>query len=54
MTETTRTSFHPPGRPGLLIVEEMDCTVVVPPGWRAALDERGCILMTRLGRDGSD
>ena len=42
------------GRPGPLIVEEMDCTVVVPPGWRAALDERGCILMTRLGRDGSD
>ena len=42
------------GRAGPLIVEEMDCTVVVPPGWRAALDERGCILMTRLGRDGSN
>lgn len=42
------------GRPGPLIVEEMDCTVVVPPGWRAALDERGCILMTRRKRDGSD
>ena len=42
------------GRPGPLIVEEMDCTVVVPPGWRAALDERGCILMTRRERDGSD
>ena len=41
-------------RPGPLIVEEMDCTVVVPPGWRAALDERGCILMTRRKRDGSD
>ena len=35
------------GRPGPLIVEEMDCTVVVAPGWRAALDERGFILMTR-------
>ncbi len=40
------------GRPGPLIVEEMDCTVVVPPGWSAALDERGFILMTR--NDGGD
>ena len=36
-------------RPGPLIVEEMDCTVVVPPGWSAALDERGFILMSRSG-----
>ena len=36
-------------RPGPFIVEEMDCTVVVPPGWSAALDERGFILMTRSG-----
>ena len=36
-----------PGRSGPFIVEEMDCTVVVPPGWCAALDERGFILMTR-------
>ena len=35
------------GRPGPFIVEEMDCTVVVPPDWSAALDERGFILMTR-------
>ena len=35
------------GRPGPFIVEEMDCTVVVPPGWRARLDERGFILMIR-------
>ena len=39
-------------RPGPFIVEEMDCTVVVPPGWSAALDERGFILMTR--NDGGD
>ena len=41
----------PPGvaRPGPFIVEEMDCTVVVPPGWSAALDERGFILMARSG-----
>ena len=41
-------------RPGPLIVEEMDCTVVVPPGWSATLDERGFIVMTRVGRDRSD
>ena len=35
------------GRPGPFIVEEMDCTTVVPPGWRARRDERGFILMTR-------
>ena len=34
-------------RPGPFIVEEMDCTVVVPPGWSAVLDERGFILMSR-------
>ena len=39
-------------RPGPFIVEEMDCTVVVPPGWNAALDERGFILMARSGRYG--
>ena len=37
-------------RPGPFIVEEMDCTVVVPPGWSAALDERGFVLMVRNGR----
>ena len=35
------------GRPGPFIVEETDCTTVVPPGWRARRDERGFILMTR-------
>ena len=36
-------------RTGPFIVEEMDCTVVVPFGWSAALDERGFILMSRSG-----
>ena len=36
-------------RPGPFIVEEMDCTVVVPPGWSATLDNRGFILMSRSG-----
>ena len=39
-------------RPGPFIVEEKDCTVVVPPGWSASLDERGCILMGRSGPTG--
>ena len=34
-------------RPGPFIVEEMDCTIAVPPGWRARRDGRGFILMTR-------
>ena len=36
-------------RSGPFIVEELDCTVVVPPGWSATLDERGFILMARSG-----
>ena len=35
------------GHPGPIIVEEMDCTTVVPPGWRARRDEHGFILVTR-------
>ena len=34
-------------RAGPFIVEEMDCTIVVPPGWSAVLDERGFIVMSR-------
>ena len=33
-------------------LEEMDCMLVVPPGWSASLDARGFILMSRSGRDG--
>ena len=41
-------------RPGPFIVEEMDCTVVVPPGWSAVLDERGFVRMARSGRQADD
>jgi N-methylhydantoinase A len=34
------------GRPGPLIVEEYDATGLVPPGWHAASDEAGNILLT--------
>ncbi len=33
------------GHAGPLIVEEYDATCVVPPGWRAALDAAGNIVM---------
>ncbi len=34
-------------RAGPLIVEEYDATTIVPPGWDAALDGSGDIVMTR-------
>jgi N-methylhydantoinase A len=36
-------------RAGPLIVEEYDATCVVPPGWAAALDGDGNIILTREG-----
>jgi len=32
-------------RPGPLIVESMDTTVVVPPGWRLRVDEQGFLVL---------
>jgi N-methylhydantoinase A len=32
---------------GPLIVEEYDATCVVPPGWRAALDDEGNLMLDR-------
>ncbi|MDW8359212.1 MAG: hydantoinase/oxoprolinase family protein [Candidatus Caldarchaeum sp.] len=32
---------------GPAIVEEYDSTTVVPPGWRAVVDETGCMVMRR-------
>ena len=31
--------------PGPLIIESMDSTVLVPPDWRASVNERGFIIM---------
>ena len=36
---------------GPVIIESLDSTIVVPPSWRARLDERGFILMTRKGTE---
>jgi N-methylhydantoinase A len=40
----------PPGTTlsGPAIVEALDSTIVVPPGWRAVIDEQGYIRMTRV------
>jgi N-methylhydantoinase A len=35
---------------GPAIVTQMDCTTVVPPGWRAEVDAFRNLLMTRAGR----
>jgi N-methylhydantoinase A len=35
-------------RAGPVIVEEYDATCVIPPGWRAALDTGGNIVIERL------
>jgi len=41
-----RMSLAAAPRPGPLIVEEYDSTCVVPPGWSAALDLQGNIVLT--------
>jgi N-methylhydantoinase A/oxoprolinase/acetone carboxylase beta subunit len=33
--------------PGPLIIEELDTTVVVPPGWMTRIDEHGFITLTK-------
>ena len=40
----------PPGfeRPGPLIIEAMDTTIVVPPGWRCRADAHGFILLEAM------
>ena len=30
---------------GPLVIEERDSTIVVPPGWRASLDDAGCVIL---------
>ena len=48
----TRT-LMPAGHPfvGPVLVEEDGSSTVVPPGWTAALDEVGCLTLSRLLKD---
>jgi N-methylhydantoinase A/oxoprolinase/acetone carboxylase beta subunit len=40
----------PPGfeRPGPLIIEAMDTTIVVPPGWRCRADARRSLTLETM------
>jgi N-methylhydantoinase A len=40
-----RASLEGPPRPGPIIVEEYDSTVVVPPDWTAQRDQTGFIFL---------
>jgi N-methylhydantoinase A len=33
---------------GPVVIESLESTILVPPGWRAAMDEDGFVLLTRL------
>ncbi len=44
-----RSALGAGSRAGPLIIEEYDATCVVPPGWTAALDGDGNIILTREG-----
>jgi N-methylhydantoinase A len=44
----SRSQLHRRGEsPGPLIIEEYDATAVVPPGWRARLDDAARLVLTR-------
>ena len=43
-----RESLTDSGDSGPLIIEEYDCTTVVPPGWRASLDSWNNIVLSRI------
>jgi N-methylhydantoinase A len=38
--------------PGPVVIESLESTILVPPGWRAKMNEDGFVLMTRL-QDGA-
>jgi N-methylhydantoinase A/oxoprolinase/acetone carboxylase beta subunit len=33
---------------GPLVIESLESTILVPPGWGARMDEDGFVLLTRL------
>jgi N-methylhydantoinase A len=39
---------------GPAVIEERETTIVLPPGWRAVVDDIGCITATRADATGSD
>jgi N-methylhydantoinase A len=37
---------------GPVVIESFESTILVPPGWRATMNEDGFVLLTRLHREG--
>jgi N-methylhydantoinase A/oxoprolinase/acetone carboxylase beta subunit len=35
---------------GPVVIESFESTILVPPGWRATMNEDGFVLLTRLHR----
>ena len=35
---------------GPVVIESLESTILVPPGWQAGMNEDGCVLLTRLQR----
>jgi N-methylhydantoinase A len=33
---------------GPVVIESLESTILVPPGWQARMDEHGFVLLTRL------
>jgi N-methylhydantoinase A len=46
---TTRAALAAGALPGPLLLDEPDTTIVVPPGWTAALDARHNVVLSREG-----
>ena len=40
--------------PGPAVIESLKSTILVPPGWQAAMDDDGFVLLTRGDRTESD
>ena len=50
----SRADISDDGAPGPLLIDEYDTTVVVPPGWDAARDASGTLVLTRRGQAAAD
>ena len=38
-------------RAGPCVIESLESTILVPPGWRVTVDEAGFVLLTRADRE---
>ena len=40
--------------PGPAVIESLESTILVPPGWQAAMDDDGFVLLTPAARAAED